>query len=43
MGETQRRNQGQVLAADPSAHLTCISVSPALRKKSAGKEFGEFE
>jgi hypothetical protein len=43
MGDTQRRNQGEVLAADPSAHLPCISVSPALRKKSAGKEFGDFE
>ena len=27
IGDTQRRNQGQVLAAHPSAHLTCISVS----------------
>lgn len=43
IGDTQRRNQGQVLAAHPSAHLTCISVSDALRKKSAGKEFGDFE
>ena len=43
IGDTQRRNQHQVLAADPSAHLTCISVSYVLRENSAGKEFGELE
>ena len=33
-GDTQRRDQGQVLAAGSNTHLTCISVSHALRKKS---------
>ena len=32
VGDTQRRNRDQVLAADPSAHWTRISVSCALRE-----------
>ena len=42
IGDTQRRNQGQVFAADPSAHLTCISVSHALREKLSRKGIWRF-